>query len=57
MFVQRNFRIERLDPANDSVLETANFYGEVMEWTEDATQGSPMTVSGRIKINSDITIT
>lgn len=55
--VQRNIRIERLDPADDSVLETANFVGEVMEWTEDATQGSPFTVTGRIKISGAVTFT
>ncbi len=52
---QRNIRIERLDPSDDSVLETADFKGEVMEWTEDATQGSAFTVTGRIKITGDVT--
>lgn len=54
---QRNIRIERLDPSDDSVLETVDFVGEVMEWTEDATQGSPFTVTGRIKISGSVTIT
>lgn len=54
--VQRNVRIERLDPADDSVLETVDFIGEVMEWTEDSTQASPFTVTGRIKISGPLTI-
>jgi len=54
---QRNVRIERLDPADDSVLETVNFIGEVMEWSEDSTQGSPMTITGRIKISGSVTFT
>ena len=53
---QRNFRIEKLDPADDSVLETYNFYGEVLEWSEDHTQGSVATVSGRVKLASTITV-
>lgn len=55
--VQRNIRLERLDPADDSVLETVNFVGEIMEWNEDSTQGSPMTVTGRAKISGDVTFT
>lgn len=55
--VQRNIRIERLDPADDSVLETVDFVGEVMEWTEDAAQASVFTVTGRIKISGSLTIT
>ncbi len=55
--VQRNIRIERLDPADDSVLETVDFVGEIMEWTEDASQGAPFTVTGRIKISGSVTFT
>ena len=55
--VQRNVRVERLDPADDSVLETVDFVGEVMEWTEDAAQASVFTITGRIKISGDVTIT
>ena len=55
--IQRNVRIERLDPADDSVLETVDFIGEVMEWNEDATQASPFTVTGRIKISGPLTFT
>lgn len=55
--IQRNFRVERLDPADDSVLETVNFIGEVMEWSEDATQASPFTVTGRVKISGPLTFT
>jgi hypothetical protein len=55
--VQRNIRVERLDPANDAVLETVDFVGEVMEWTEDAGQASVFTITGRIKISGDVTIT
>ncbi len=55
--IQRNVRIERLDPADDSVLETVDFVGEVMEWSEDATQASPFTVTGRIKISGPLTFT
>jgi hypothetical protein len=53
--IQRNVRVERLDPADDSVLETVDFIGEVMEWSEDATQASPFTVTGRIKISGPLT--
>jgi hypothetical protein len=55
--VQRNVRIERLDPADDSVLETVDFVGEVMEWSEDAAQASVFTITGRIKISGALTIT
>lgn len=55
--VQRNVRVERLDPADDSVLETIDFVGEVMEWSEDNSQGSGATVTGRIKISGAVTIT
>lgn len=55
--VQRNFRLERIDPADDSVLETADFVGEVMEWSEDASQASVFTITGRIKISGDVTVT
>lgn len=54
---QRNIRIERIDPSNDSVLETADFIGEVMEYSEDASQASVFTITGRIKISGDVTIT
>jgi len=52
---QRNVRIERIDPADDSVLETVDFVGEVMEWSEDSTQAAPFTVTGRIKISGALT--
>lgn len=55
--VQRNIRVERLDPADDSVLETVDFVGEVMEWSEDAAQASVFTVTGRIKISGALAIT
>lgn len=55
--IQRNVRLERIDPADDSVLETVDFVGEVMEWSEDATQASPFTVTGRIKIVDVATFT
>lgn len=55
--IVRNVRIERLDPADDSVLETVDFNGEVMEWSEDATQASPFTATGRIKITGPLTFT
>ena len=54
--VQRNIRVERLDPADDTVLETVDFVGEVMEWTEDASQAAVFTVTGRIKISGAVTI-
>jgi hypothetical protein len=54
--VQRNIRVERLDPADDSILETVDFVGEVMEWSEDAAQSSVFTVTGRIKISGDVSI-
>lgn len=52
---QRNIRVIRIDPADDSTLETVDFVGEVMEWTEDATQGSAMTATCRIKISGAVT--
>ncbi len=55
--IQRNIRVERLDPSDLSVLETADFIGEVMEWTEDGSQAAVFTVTGRIKISGDVTIT
>ena len=55
--VQRNIRIERLDPSDDSILVTVDFVGEVMEWTEDAAQAAVFTVTGRIKISGAVTIT
>lgn len=55
--VQRNIRVERLDPADDSVLETVDFVGEVMEWSEDSSQSAPHTVTGRIKITGSVTFT
>jgi hypothetical protein len=55
--IQRNVRVERLDPADDSVLETVDFVGEVMEWNEDAAQATPFTVTGRIKISGELTFT
>lgn len=55
--VQRNIKIERLDPADDAVLETVNFVGEVMDWSEDASRGSAFTINGRIKIAQSLTFT
>ena len=55
--IQRNVRIERLDPADDSVLETVDFIGEVQEWTEDAAQASVFTITGRIKVSGSVTFT
>ena len=55
--IVRNVRIERLDPADDSVLETVDFNGEVMEFSEDASQATPFTVTGRIKITGPLTFT
>lgn len=52
---RRNIRLERLDPKDDSVLETADFKGEVMEWSEDSTQGAPFTATARIKITGGVT--
>ena len=54
---QRNIRIERLDPADDSVLETVDFVGEVMEWNEDAAQASVFTITGRIKVSGAVAFT
>ena len=51
----RNVRIERLDPADLSVLETADFKGETMEWNEDASQAAPFTATARIKISGGVT--
>lgn len=55
--VQRNIRVERLDPADDSVLETLDFIGEVMEWSEDASQASVFVITGRIKISGTMAFT
>lgn len=55
--IQRNVRIERIDPATLSVIETVDFVGEVMEWNEDATQAAPFTVTGRIKISGELSFT
>lgn len=55
--VQRNIRIERLDPADDSILETVDFIGEVMEWSEDAAQASVFVITGRIKISGTLSFT
>jgi hypothetical protein len=52
---QRNMKVERLDPADDSVLETADFRGEVMEWSEEASQGAAFTITGRCKISGAVT--
>ena len=52
---QKNVRIERRDPADNSVLETVDFRGEVMEWSEEASQGAAFTISGRIKISGTVT--
>ena len=54
---QRNIKLERIDPADSSVLETVDFVGEVMEWSEEASQGSAFTVTGRIKISGAVTFT
>lgn len=53
--VQKNIRIERIDPADNSVLETVDFRGEVMEWSEEASQGAAFTISGRVKISGAVT--
>lgn len=53
--VRRNVRIERLDPSDDSVIETADFKGEAMEWSEDSSQAAPFTATCRIKISGDVT--
>ena len=55
--VRRNIRIERLDPADDAVIETADFVGEIMEWSEDSSQSAPFTATARIKITGDVTYT
>jgi hypothetical protein len=52
---QKNIRIERLDPSDDSVLETVDLRGEVMEWSEEASQGAPFQITGRIKISGAVT--
>lgn len=52
---QRNIRIERINPAGGATLETVNFVGEVMEWTEDASQSTVFTITGRIKISGAVT--
>ena len=51
---QRNIRIRRLDPADNTILETADFVGEVMEWNEEASQGAVFTITGRIKISGEV---
>jgi len=53
--IQRNVRLERLNPSTLAVLETVDFVGEVMEWTEDASISSTFTVTGRIKISGAVT--
>lgn len=53
--VRRNIKIERLDPSDLSVVETADFKGEVMDWSEDSSQGAPYTATVRIKITGDVT--
>lgn len=55
--IRRNVRVERLDPSDNSVVETADFVGEVMEWSEDSSQGSPFTATARVKITGDVTYT
>ena len=55
--VLRNVRIERLDPADDSILETVDFIGEVMEWNEGAAQASVLVITGRIKISGTLAFT
>lgn len=54
--ILRNIQLERIDPADDSVLETVDFVGEVFEWSEDGSQSSPFTVTARIKISGALTI-
>lgn len=54
---QRNIKIEYLDPSDDSVLETADFIGEVMEFNVGGTQDNMLTISGRIKISGEVTYT
>jgi hypothetical protein len=54
---QRNIEVIWLDPSDDSVVETYDFVGEVMDWNQDASIGSTLTVNGRIKIVGAITVT
>ena len=54
---QRNIRLLRKSTADGSTLETVEFIGEVMEWSEEASQGTAFTVSGRIKITEAVTFT
>ena len=53
--ITRNVRVERLDPKDDSVIETADFKGESMEWSEDSTQAAVFTATCRLAIRSDVT--
>ena len=53
--IRRNVIIERLDPGDLSVIETATFVGEVMEWSEDSSQAAPFTATARIKVTGDVT--
>jgi hypothetical protein len=55
--IRRNFKVERIDPSDASVAETAAFKGEVMDWSEDSSQGAPFTGTARIKITSTVTYT
>lgn len=51
----RAMRVQWLDPSDDSVQETAVFFGEIMEWSVDASQGSANTFTTRAKITGDVT--
>lgn len=53
--IRRNVKVERLDPSDNTVIETADFKGEVMEWSEDSSQSAPFTATARVKITGDVT--
>ena len=52
---QKNIRVTRIDPDDDSVLETVDFRGEVMQWSEEFSQGQAAQITGRIKISNTVT--
>ena len=54
---QKNIQIKRLDPADLAILETFDSVGEVMEYSEEAAQGSAMTATIRIKFTGSPTFT
>lgn len=55
--LQKNIQILRLDPADNSTLETFDSVGEVMEYSEEAAQGTAMTATIRIKFTDAPTFT